>query len=302
MTIFSDEIITELVNKLQKWEAGENLAKLYQVPLDEQLDKLKEKCGNDLKEMKWVDDLIKSKDNRFVKTLRLREEIQHVTFDTKLSKWIVEDWGGITTGKNKSLEKCIEDAEESAKSHEAQGYSTDQIFEFYRIASWSKHIAFRHPKHYAIYDARVIYSLNWLLFKAGSKKYFPFPSSRNSVMELLDYRILLYIHHYTKDGVMDLLKEDIKAREESHNAKSKVSGKLKGELFVEEKKAFSGYCNLLKQIADKLYPKDTAGLTKVEMMLFSLADKDIAPEVLSNFLKIPSQDNDSSSNSQNPIV
>lgn len=292
MTIFSDEIITKLAEKLRNWSKDKELTKLYQWPLDDQLKKLKKECGS---ELKWLENLISSEDNTFNKTLSLRKNIageleKRPLSDLMLPKWIIEDWGGITTGKDdESLKKCLEQA-------------NNKNYDFNRIASWSKHIAFKYPEEYAIYDARVIYSLNWLLFKAGSKRYFPAPSGRNSVMELLDYSILLFIDHYKIAGVEERLKEDIDARKNSPGRKSYVANNLRKKLFIEQKEAFSKYCNLLKETAKKLYPDDKTGLalTKVEMMLFSLADKDIALDVLGDFSKILSQGDDS--NLQKPIT
>lgn len=263
---FSDEIITKLTEELRKWSADEELTKLYQWPIENQINNLP-------KEFNQLGELVNEKKDTLQKTLCLREKIKDVNFTFDLSKWIIEDWGGITTGKDdESLKKCLKQADENN-------------FDFNRIASWSKHIAFKHPADYAIYDARVIYSLNWLLFKAGSKKYFPAPSGRNSVMELLDYSILLFIDHYKFAGVKERLEEDIKARKDFPGRKSYVANKLRSELFIESGKAFSGYCELLKKIVPKLYPDDKTGLNKVEMMLFSLADKDIALDVLVEFSK-----------------
>lgn len=272
--LFKDKIIVKaLATQLSKWKSDDELAKIYQWPIKEQqkqLNRLAVKYGNLAAE-------VDKGSSQLEKAFLLRQMIiKEAPFKLDLSKWIIEDWGGITTGKDEnSLKECLDEADKNN-------------FDFNRIASWSKHIAFKDPVQYAIYDARVIYSLNWLLLKEGSKQYFPVPSGRNSVMELLDYRILLFIEHYKISGVGKLLREDIEARRNSPGRKSHVASKLNKELFIEQKNAFSAYCELLRKIALELYPNDQSGLavTKVEMMLFSLADKDIALEVLGKFSKI----------------
>lgn len=272
MTVqFDETIVSALATRLSQWKSEEELTKLYQWPIESQIDKLRP-------EFESLAELINQKINKntFEKTLCLRREIKKLKFSFPLSKWIIECWGGITTGKDaESLRTCLDEADKNN-------------FDFNRIASWSKHVAFKYPEQYAIYDARVIYSLNWLLFKAGSKQYFPAPSGRNSVMELLDYRILLFIGHYKFDGVRDRLNEDINERKTSPGRKSYVANKLNKELFFDRKEAFVNYCQLLKIISQKLYQdgKTDLALTRVEMMLFSLADKDIALEVLGDFSKI----------------
>lgn len=266
--LFEDKIVKAIATELEKWKSDEQLRELYKWPIEKQIESLPEGFEE-------LGKLVNAKASTLDKTLCLRGEVKNLKFSFPLSKWIIENWGGITTGKDeKSLKDCLRKADEGD-------------FDFNRIASWSKHVAFKNPEQYAIYDARVIYSLNWLLFKAGSKQYFPAPSGRNSVMELLDYRILLFIGHYKVAGVKQRLEDDIEERKQP-GRKSFLAKKLKEELFIESKKAFSEYCDLLKIIARELYPNDQSGLalTKVEMMLFSLADKNIALEVLGDFAKI----------------
>ena len=261
---FGDAIVSQLAVKMKEWKSDEVLGKLYQCPLKKALINLKNIGYGAIAE-------VVESEKGLRQALLLRKNMADIKlpFKEKLSKWIVEDWGGITTGKA-SLKNCIAKADAGD-------------FDFNRIASWSKNSAFGKPKDYAIYDARVIYSLNWLLFKAGSNYYFPTPSGRNSVMELLNYQILLFIGHYKVEGIREKLKTDIESRETSPGNKSSFSNKLKRDLFIKEKEAFKEYCSLLKSVTRKLYPNDQEGVTKVEMMLFSLADKNIALEVLGAF-------------------
>lgn len=284
--IFSDEVVTKLAAKLQGWKSDEELSKLYlQWPSNDQLMMLKKEVGI---KSEWVDELIDSELRPFNKTLILRNKIMGVEFTLPLSKWIIEIWGGIPPGKNNddtSLKKCIELAEKSANNAKLN-------FHFDRIASWSKHIAFKYPRKYAIYDSRVIYSLNWLLFegKEKSKKYFPIPSGRNPIMELLDYSCLPFIAHYIErvDEVISRLKE---------GGEPRIAHNLRSELFIKRGQAFSEYCELLKMISHKLYPDDKSGLAlaKVEMILFSLADKEIPEKVLRDVSKIMSQSDEDNS-------
>ena len=104
-------------------------------------------------------------------------------------------------------------------------------------------------------------------------------------MSLLDYRILLFIDYYKVAGVKQKLEADIDARMEE-GGKSSLTNELNGKLFIKPNEAFSEYCKLLKSVASKLYDNNDMALTKVEMMLFSLADKNIAQEVLDEFSKI----------------
>ncbi len=72
--------------------------------------------------------------------------------------------------------------------------------------------------------------------------------------------------------------EDISNRVGGRN--SSFSRKINPTTFIREKE-YSDYCDLLRSIAEGLYgERDKEGLIKVEMILFSLADREIAWEVL----------------------
>lgn len=280
MNNFFEKNIDELAERLRPYSSDEKLAELYQWPESDQkkqLDKLGELEGN----YKKLINTIESGETPLKRAFLLRQNIKDVEFRFELSKWVIEVWGGIAGSNDDSLEKCLREANNLLGANK-------ENFDFNRIASWSKDVAFKCPDEYAIYDARVIYSLNWLLYQVGANKYFPAPSGRNSVMELLDYRILLFIKHHSANGVRNFLDEDINQRKQSPGRKSFFASKLKGDMFVEPDLAFFCYCKLLKAIAEKIYPSDTTGLrlTKVEMMLFSLADKDIAYSVLGAFSEV----------------
>ena len=252
------------------------LSKLYQWPIDAAIGEL-EKIDPE------ICACINQADNTFHKTLELRDRLESAL--TKKSAktgayeyWIIHDWGKIRTGKEDSdQEKFLEDVEQN---------QNDKL-KFERIASWSKCLAFKYPREYAIYDARVIYSLNWLLLKAKAEHYFPAPKGRNSLMNALDYTMLLLAQKKGFETVAKEIKSDILWREENPSAKSQAVKKLKKGLFIEPRNAYAEYCNLLKNIAKQLYDEsDKHALTKVEMILFSIADKNIVSDVLSSFKKV----------------
>jgi hypothetical protein len=271
MNNWFEKHIDELVEKLEPYSSDEKLAELYQWSEADQKKQLSQLKGNS----RSLIDKIESGKTQLDRAFLLRQYIKDIDFDFELSKWVIEVWGGITGSNDDSLEKCLLEAKNGN-------------FDFNRIASWSKDVAFQHPDEYAIYDARVIYSLNWLLYQVyqvGEEKYFPAPAGRNSVMELLDYRVLLFIKHYSASVVRNELEEDISKRKQNPGRKSFVANKLRGKLFIEPNDAFKAYCDLLKILAEKIYPDDSTGLrlTKIEMLLFSLADKDIALNVFDAF-------------------
>lgn len=296
------------------------LSEVYKSAIVEPLKKLKELPDVDPKDSITINE--KNEISISDKTLVMRKELANLLnpsqdeeplSDNKrncIAKWIVEVWGGIPSGKkaddtpgdmppnknkgDESLFKCISLADKADKAAEKGGAA---IFHFNRVASWSKYLAFKKPGKYAIYDARVIYSLNWLLYQAGAKQYFPFLSGRNAVMGLLDYQIYLFLgkNGSHAESVEKALKDDIEKRRlksiEQIDSKSTNNSYFSSRLirhrnlFVHNGDAFIKYCDLLAEIANKLFLEDVDRLTKTEMLLFSVADTVIAEAVL-NYISV----------------
>ncbi|MBV5330759.1 MAG: hypothetical protein JZU65_24520 [Chlorobium sp.] len=269
-----------IADYLRSFCSDKELQKLYNFPIGKPLNEFKNyvkpppDCIAQLIES--AEKSAKSNDS-FSPTLKLRKIISNAIINAnqdekiKIAEWIVKEWGGIPIGKN--FKDCINDA---LSQHNAESeQNAKKVFKFERIASWSKFLAFMYPKEYAIYDARVVYSLNWILLSAGADKFFPVLEGRNSVMGLLDYKLQLLLTKHKKNEIV----EKLEARK--GNKTHFLSG-LEKDVFYDKSKAFSEYCCLLREIAEKIYPTkdDPHALTKVEMILFSIADRDIAVDVL----------------------
>jgi hypothetical protein len=66
--------------------------------------------------------------------------------------------------------------------------------------------------------------------------------------------------------------------------KSKMINSLGKEVYIDQRYAYQAYCSLLVDISSQLFgEKDDLGVTKVEMILFSIADFDIVGEVLGSY-------------------
>lgn len=292
---------TGQVENVAKWlmPYSKNLGNLYQGSIQIKLNNLKARVplGFHTK----IDDLIalnsKSKTNLYPTMLGLRELMPTLMLanidkdNISLSEWIVQDWGGINSGDEGKFMQILKRAEGDHSRKIAD--NTIRTFKCDRIASWSKHLAFKYPRERAVYDAKVIYSLNWLLFKAYGLlpqdhqrvKYFPFLMGQNSAIGLLDYEIYLLFRDGAQDS-SDINKAFECEVEERRSGSRKNSGFVRkirknSQIFIEEDTAYSEYCNLLQRLAEKLYPDDVQHqLTKTEMILFSIADVEIAKEVL----------------------
>ena len=79
------------------------------------------------------------------------------------SCWIVREWGGIRGNKDDRLRAYaygLGDGRLAAANAFAHSMGVDGI------SSWSKVLAFAHPEHLAVYDARTSVALNVLLREA----------------------------------------------------------------------------------------------------------------------------------------
>lgn len=100
--------------------------------------------------------------------------------------WLIQQWGGIQSFKQnpKNDEKihafiqALEQQKPSAKLYDS-------------LPSLSKISSFLKPAEYVIYDARVIYTLNWLIFVYDlDYDFFPQPVTRNSQLMKFEQRTL----------------------------------------------------------------------------------------------------------------
>lgn len=174
----------------------------------------------------------------------------------KVRRWIVSDWGGINRGK---LEPTLENF-----------LNVNPNLPFERIASHSKVLSFWEPDQYAVYDARVAYSLNWILLSNGVKKdFFPVPEGRNTRMKGFDIEVLIRLNfasHYDESG--------------NPKRPQKFVSQQDKRLFLENDEAYSVYCPLLSKVAEELWKGEDHRLLKTEMLLFTIADTVVFSEIV----------------------
>ena len=180
--------------------------------------------------------------------------------DIDLHKWIVSDWGGIKTHKDfKTLKESMK----------------NQSFD--RISSWSKIASFQNISDYVIYDSRVIYSLNWLIFRFNKKynkteKYFFQPSGRNKLLTLLPVDSIINF------GNIEYLEVNSKG------------DNIFGDIYFQKSECYFKMCELTKNL-NKLIFKDIEIQIKdtkikaenypffMEMLLFQIADNIIFEDI-----------------------
>lgn len=178
----------------------------------------------------------------------------------RLASWVIRDWGGIKAAKDKDTHDLIE-------KFLLEGENTG----FERIASYSKVASLLYPERMIIYDARVAYSLNWILLKSGIEtKYFPIPSGRNSRMTAFDLNVLIRLNHlvhFSANGKNDITHKQFISRTDA-------------KLYHPKKKAYPELNNLIREVNKVLWNDERKEkLYHTEMLLFAIADRQIYEDI-----------------------
>lgn len=196
--------------------------------------------------------------------LKLTNKSNKELFD-EICLWIIKDWGGITSVDDNSTLRLISDFLNKKKSN------------YNRIASSSKIGSFMFPEENIIYDSRVAYSLNWIILSQNAgNMFFPIPEGRNSKMMAFDLKVLIrlnYLSNYHPSNIEDL------------NNRFYIKNVDKN-FFIDKENAYSELNSLVKSINNKLWKGEKEkenNLYLTEMLLFSIADKEIFMDITKNY-------------------
>lgn len=186
-----------------------------------------------------------SNNNIFEINVRLKKILQkkllEETNNKELYFWIINVWGGIGAFKNN--ENNLNKIDIFLKALRRREPINQNIFN--NISSLSKIASFVDPYNYAIYDAKAIYALNWLICQEISQrpnhqlKFFPMRDtvSRNVFIQ--------------------------------NNPMSMFCNNFPNQLFHDESRAYYEYCNMLKLINPVLFPHYPTEIFRTEMLLFA---------------------------------
>lgn len=181
---------------------------------------------------------------------------QHIELKTILSKklhedstlkthyWIIREWGGI---KGFNQNPTNDELLRRLPDYLASGVLPKEIAE--RLSSFSKVASFLFPKQYAIYDSRVIFSLNWLLLKHQREKALLFeqPQTRNATLSKYHLETII-----------------------------RLSGLNVG--YGKQEQAFHRYCQMMRDFSQILF-NDADKPYQAEMLLFQIAPNLIIQDI-----------------------
>jgi len=183
----------------------------------------------------------------------------------KLSLWIIKDWGGITSANDNDTISLV------------KAFLKQDNPNFNRIASTSKVGAYLYPDRNVIYDSRVAYSINWIILSENAgQKFFPIPEGRNSKMAAFDMNVLIRLKNISVYRPKDI----------NNLVQSQFIKNSDKKIFIDKKDAYFELNNLVKQINRLLWKGDKEkeqNLYFTEMLLFSIADREIFLDITSKF-------------------
>ncbi|MBD3892247.1 hypothetical protein [Olleya marilimosa] len=183
----------------------------------------------------------------------LKEKYENTTNSDSLDFWIINSWGGIRGFKPNDRNK--EKVKTFRKQLLKRRLSKDS---FSTISSLSKISSFIDPDNFVIYDSRVIYTLNWLILTCENQEtfkelYFPMPSGRNKIISDFDMNTILNLFHISEYS-------------------------QEYSLFISQQQAYFDYCDFVKKATIEVFGNNSKPY-ELEMLLFTLADKEIFEEL-----------------------
>lgn len=185
---------------------------------------------------------IKDCQSTYEQNVRLKEKFQEVIAKDQTLKshyWAIQEWGGIRSFKknernDERIRAFLKELPEGALTKDSFGC----------ISSLSKVASFIYPQEYVIYDSRVIYSLNWLLFNyCDELRLFPQPASRSSALAKYDLGTIFRLTGAEVD-------------------------------YFDDGKAYHAYCTLINAIAANSEFGMNYPAYMIEMLLFSIPAED----------------------------
>ena len=200
---------------------------------------------------------LKNDKNPFNQNVRLKwilsEKYKNNSEQNFIDFWVINNWGGIRGFKPN--ERNIEKIRRFKKQLEKRKLSLDC---FNTISSLSKVSSFIDPENFVIYDSRVIYTLNWLILTCENQngfknKYFPMPSGRNKIIVDFDINTIVNLSHISEY-------------------------EKQTELYLKQQFAYFEFCDFIKSNTKLIYGEN-AKPYELEMLLFTLADKEIFKEL-----------------------
>lgn len=257
--------IIKIVEYLRAFK--ENIKELYvwNFPNDSHLD---EALSNGILSKKVYEVLYKEKDI-FLRNVKMKKEISKMIMgEVDIDKhkdiysWIVNKWGRIKVNNRSVLYNRV------------NGFLDNNRLDIFQgVSSTSKVLSFIDPQKYIIYDSRVVYALNWIMFKTeAGEKFFPIPEGRNTKLSAFDISTIIrlnkaekYLNNYGKKNVINKTDENV---------------------FIKKREAYMELCELVNLINSSLWDGDEKKYPfYTEMILFSIADTEIFKDIMNTFKK-----------------
>ena len=217
----------------------------------------------------------------------------------RLVQFFIEDWGGVTqkTKKKDDSYKYYHNLvtsrldmtdkndryylahRSSGKSYEVNRYKFNDISKnkFGSVSSWSKYLSVAYPDWAHIYDARVAYSINAIIYlnNAFDSKLWPIPAGVNSRMGLIDIETLIIVSQTEGRGIKSII--------DKLESGGNFASKFRRYLYIDKDEVYLEFLNLLAGVKNTLKDEYKFDGTEgdVEAFLFMAADLNLFNDVLS---------------------
>ena len=229
------------------------------------------------------------------------EKVSDTKTEKKLVNFFIVNWGKVgsnfestlngiiktragMTDRNNKIYAYINDKGHNAKFNRYQldtsklKLSDGEALSTGGVASWSKYLTIKYPKWAHVYDARVAYSLNAIIYIYDLYKaqLWPMPAGRNTKTSLLDIETLILTTQFRKRELAKLTDKIVNG-----------VAKFRAEYFLKNNAAYLQYLDVLNKVTDQLNSRGKvacANASEIEAFLFTAADKEIFKKVLEKCL------------------
>ncbi len=180
-----------------------------------------------------------------------------------LCYWVIADWGGIRGLKRDNVPALVD------------AFLNSDRPSFDRIPSASKVGSYLFPDRFVAYDSRLVYALNWALLATGTTDvFFPIPPGRNAKLAAFPMDVLIRLVNRERYVPTNL--EALETRQYTRGRDQK--------LFVPNEDAYNSLIELIADLNKQLFPgEDERKLYLTEMLLFSIADKEVFRDITTSF-------------------
>lgn len=192
--------------------------------------------------------------------------------------FVIKDWGELRANKPDTIQRYVTAYTasrlpdlDSIGSHAQLAAATGCAFPFEGIASWSKWLNFVWKDWALIYDARIAFALNAILYmRATDVRAMPVPAGRAALLSMFDSQMLASLRYLGARGI---------APPDDAGSNAEFAGWLRRAVIPRDA-VYTYYLAAMEAVRKRIGYRGDHALVETEMLLFYLSERDIARDLM----------------------